>query len=185
MTGKETAFFAIENDLDLILIEIEEDFDIKYVKSGRFTTNEPIVYSSFSDIPYLGYTDSGDWAGSDHRFLITAKDSVVQMEKVVQRKGGVLFFVDPELNSNSIELTVNGIYTKKQNVIIAGRTAIVSKDGFAKNLYKSLSSKLKKKFKRIGGYYVGPKAEEKLKQGWRLVQIEKAPKEYDLVYPDK
>ena len=41
-------------------------------------------------------------------------------------------------------------------------------------------SVIKKEFKKIGTFYLGNKAEEKLDLGWRLVTNEKLPKEYDL-----
>jgi hypothetical protein len=47
-------------------------------------------------------------------------------------------------------------------------------------LFKLLSTKIKKEFKKIGTFYVGKAAEEKLKLGWRLVTNEKSPREYDL-----
>lgn len=181
MRGKETAFFAIDNDLHSILEEIESVFNMDYVKMGSFETNVAIRYSSFLEIPNLGFTEHGDWAGSDHHYMIIPNDCVLRVREVPQRKGGVRFLVDPMKNPASIELTTNGIYTRKENIIVAGRTATASEDPFSVALYKSLSSKIKKKFKRIGGYYVGPKAEEKLREGWRLVQIENSPKEYDLV----
>jgi hypothetical protein len=49
-------------------------------------------------------------------------------------------------------------------------------------LYKLFSNKIKKKFKKIGTFYVGKIAEEKLKEGWRLVTNEKSPREYDLTF---
>ncbi|CAN5771384.1 hypothetical protein BH24ACI3_BH24ACI3_11780 [soil metagenome] len=185
MRGKEVAFFAIENDLDSVLETIEKEFDLKYVKSGSFEKREATIYSSFAEIPNLGFTEAGDWVGSDHRFLVMPKNASVTLEAVSQESGGVLFFVDPEGNPDSIELTVNGIYTRKEGVIVAGRIATVSVSAFASSLYKSLSLKIKKRFERIGGYYVGQNAVERLKAGWRLVQIEKSPREYDLVYTDR
>ena len=183
MRGKEIAFFAVDDDLRSILEEIEMDFDIQYVEMGSFETSDAVKYFSFCEIPDLGFTQKGDW-GSDRRYMIIHKDSVLNIREVPQTRGllRVRFLIDPLKNPDSIELTTNGIYTKKENVIIAGRTAIVSEYPFANAVYKSLSSKIKKKFKRIGGYYVGPKAEEKLKAGWRLVQIEGSPREYDLAY---
>ena len=62
----------------------------------------------------------------------------------------------------------------------------MSKSGlisFISQLYTDsliLSTKIKKEFKRIGAFYVGKEAEEKLKTGWRLVTNENSPKEYDL-----
>lgn len=186
MKGKETAFFAIEDDLFSLLGEIEELFAFQYVTMGNFdNVSEIHKYDTYVKIPDLGFTKYGDWAGLDHRYLLIPATVTLNIEEFLLSKGGKKYIVSPALNRNSIELLTKGIYTKKGNVIIAGRIATVSADEFANNLYKSLLSKIKKKFKRIGGYYVGPKAEEKLKKGWRLVQIENSPREYDLAYPVK
>jgi hypothetical protein len=90
------------------------------------------------------------------------------------------FTVDQLNNPKSIELKIGGIYKDKNNVIVAGRIATVSADEVSNELFKLFSLKMKKEFKRIGTFYVGRKAEEKLSLGWRLVTNEKSPKEYDL-----
>jgi hypothetical protein len=84
------------------------------------------------------------------------------------------------MNQKSVTLKLGGIYKDAENVIVAGRVATVSEDSDSNELYKLFTTKLKKEFKKIGTFYVGRKAEEKLKMGWRLVTNEKSPKEYDL-----
>lgn len=186
MKSKQTMFFAIEDDLYPSLKELERNFEIEYILMGSFETNEVIRYFSFSEIPHIGYTNWSSWAGLDHRYLIVPKDSFVEIEEVAQRRGGVRFIIDPMKNPNVVAFCTGGIYTKKENVIIAGTvTGSVPEFEFSVAVYKLLASRIKKKFSRIGAFYVGPKAEEKLKEGWRLVTNEKSPKEYDLVYPNK
>lgn len=183
MRGKHAIFFAISDDLHSVLRDLESDFQIQYVLMGSFENREVAKYDSFGEIEHLGFTDYGDWAGLDHRYMIISRGAPVMVREVSQRKGGVRFLIDPLLNPNSLELTTKGIFTKKPHVIIAGRIAIVSGDQFANSVYRSLSSKIRKAFRKIGVSYVGPKAEEKLRDGWRLVQIESSPREYDLVLP--
>ena len=52
---------------------------------------------------------------------------------------------------------------------------------FSLQVFKDFSTRMIKSFKKIGTFYVGKEAEEKLEKGWRLVTNEKSPKEYDLV----
>jgi hypothetical protein len=184
MASKQTMFFAVEDDLFSILEETEKEFEIEYVTMGRFEANDYQRYDSYQKIPNLGFTNYGDWAGPDHRYMVKSKSSVLNARESRLSDGRTVYFIDPKLNPDSVELTPKGIYTRKGNVVIAGRTAIVSEHQLANAIYKSLSSKIKKKFKRIGISYVGPKAEGRLKEGWRLVQIENSPKEYDLAYTD-
>jgi hypothetical protein len=81
-------------------------------------------------------------------------------------------------NNASIELTLGGIY--KDGIMIAGRVATISDNVFSSDLFKSLSSIIKKNFKKVGAFYVGEEAIGKLKSGWRLVTNERSPMEYDL-----
>lgn len=183
MNSRQRLFFAIDDDLLPILEALEEEFEIEYVDMGRFEKQTWGRYNSYTQIPHLGFTDYGDWVGPDHHYIIKRRNSPLNVEEFRLTKGGVVFFIDQKLNPDTVELTPKGIYTKKQNVIVAGRTGTISKGPFASAIYKLLLSLLKKKFNRIGVFYVGPKAEEKLREGWRLVQSEKSPKEYDLAYP--
>jgi hypothetical protein len=184
MGSRQTLFFAIDDDLYSILALIEQEFAIEYVLMGRFeTTTEIVQYLSFSEIPDFGLTKYGDWAGPDHGYMIKSSRSTLSIEEFKLSKGGVVYLIDMKLNPDTLEFTPKGIYTRKENVIIAGRVATIADGPFSSTIYKSLSSKIRKKFKRIGVFYVGPKAEEKLKEGWRLVQIENSPREYDLAYP--
>jgi hypothetical protein len=65
-------------------------------------------------------------------------------------------------------------------VLLAGEVSSISDDEWSDKLYKLFYSTIKKKFKKIGRCYVGTAAEQKLKDGWRLVTSERSPKEYDL-----
>ena len=122
MRGKQTMFFALSDDLLPVLEEIERDFDIEYVLMGRFEANHAERYSSLSEVPNIGMTDWGSWAGLDRGFMIIPKDSLC-IEEFPLSKGGAVFLVDPKMNPASIELTTGGIYTKKGKVLVAGRVA--------------------------------------------------------------
>ncbi|MGD9563000.1 MAG: hypothetical protein AB7F88_12625 [Pyrinomonadaceae bacterium] len=182
MGSSETLFFAIEDDLFPILDAVERECEIEYVVMGRFEFKTSQTYASFTRIPQLGFTDYGDWAGPDHRYLIKPKDSTLNIEEFELSKGGVVFLIDQKLNPDTIVFAPKGVYTKKNKVIVAGRVSTISDTESSLAIYKPLSSKIKKNFRRIGVFYVGPKAEEKLKEGWRLVQIANSPREYDLAY---
>lgn len=185
MSGKQTMLFAIADDLYSILEESERAFEIEYVLMGSFENNLIIRYSSFQEIPAFGYTDWSSWAGLDHRYMIIRSGVPINVEEVPQRKGGVRFIIDPMRNPDVVALCTGGIYTKKENVIIAGTvTGSLPDLAFSVAVYKFVTSRIKKKFKRIGAFYVGPKAEEKLREGSRLVTNERSPREYDLVLSD-
>lgn len=179
MRGKQTMFFAVLEDVEKILQDIEAVVGIRYYRAGLLDSKDIPAYTSIFDTPNLGVALSGDWNRID-TYMILKKAIPLYVEEVPQKKGGLKFAVDQMCNPASIELKIGGIYPEIEHVIVAGRVATISDDPDSNELYKLFSARIKKAFKRIGAFYVGKVAEEKLKSGWRLVTNEKSPKEYDL-----
>lgn len=179
MKSKQIMFFALLEDIENIIRDFELAIEIQYYKTGLLDSKNIPMYNSVLEMPNVGFTLSGDWNRIDN-YLIIKKSTVLNIREVAQRKGEIKFAVDQMKNPKSIELKLGGIYKEKENVIIAGRVATISEDSDSLELFKLLSTKIKKEFKKIGAFYVGKSAEEKLKIGWRLVTNEKSPKEYDL-----
>ncbi len=172
-------FFVTLADVEQVLIAVESLVNIQYYKTGLLDSKNIPTYHSIFDAPNIRFASSGDWNKIDN-YLIMKKNCLLNVEDVPQRAGGVKFDVNQRLNPKSIELKIGGIYQEKENVIVAGRIATISEDADSNELYKLFTAKFKKECKRIGAFYVGKEAEEKLKAGWRLVTNEKSPKEYDL-----
>lgn len=179
MKNKQLMFFLVFEDIKEISQNIESIVDIRYYKSGLLDSKNIPTYSSVFDIPNVGIAESGDWNKIDCYMLLTKNP--LNIREVPQKTGGVKFAVDQMNNPKSIELKLGGIYPEKTNVIVAGRIATISDDRDSIELYKLFEIRIKKAFKKIGTFYVGKIAEEKLKEGWRLVTNEKSPKEYDLI----
>lgn len=172
-------FFTLLEDIDNIIRNFESVIEIQYFKTGLFDSKNIPTYNSLLDAPNIGVALSGDWNRVDN-YLITNKSASLNIREVPQRTGEMKFAVDQMNNPKSIELKLGGIYQEKQNVIVAGRVSTISENSDSLELFKLLSTKIKKEFRKIGTFYVGKSAEEKLKEGWRLVTNEKSPKEYDL-----
>jgi len=181
MKSKQTMFFAILEDVENILQEIETTIGIRYYKAGLLDTASIPTYNSIFDAPNLGFALSGDWNRIDS-YIILKEATSLNIREVPQSAGGKKFAVDQMNNPKSIELKLGGIYQDKENVIVAGRVATISDDSDSSELYKLFSNKIKKTFRKIDAFYVGQIAEKKLKEGWRLVTNEKSPKEYDLSF---
>ncbi|MBZ4192650.1 hypothetical protein [Niabella beijingensis] len=181
MKSKQTLFFAVLEDVTQILQDIEATIDIHYYKAGLLDTRDIPAYNSIFDAPNVGIALSGDWNHID-RYLVLKETAQLSIREIPQRAGGEKYSVDQMNNSQSIELKLGGILTTKRGVIVAGRVGTISEDSGPNELYKLFSGKIKKHFKRIGAFYVGKIAEEKLREGWRLVTNEKSPKEYDLAF---
>lgn len=177
MKSKQTMFFAMYEDIKQVFQDIEITIDIRYYKAGLLNNDHSPTYNSIFDTPNIGIVLSGDWNKVDN-YLILKSTRTLNIREVRQRTGELKFAVDQMTNLKSVELKLGGVY--KDNIIVAGRIATISEDEESIEIYKLISTKIKKAFKKIGSFYVGKIAEEKLKEGWRLVTNEKSPKEYDL-----
>ena len=177
MESKQILFFATKGDISPIIKNIEYNHNIKYYEMGLFDTNSDFSYKSICELNSFGFPKIGDWIQDSRLMAIPNQMSLVSRE-VPQKIGGIKYAIDPLMNHTSICFQFGGIY--KEGVLIAGNCFISNSDEFASKVFKEFSTKVKKSFKKIGTFYVGKEAEEKLKEGWRLVQNEKSPKEYDL-----
>lgn len=183
MKSEQLMFHATKGDIIPILSHVENTFDIMYVKMGMFDEKKVIYYNTYSDIEELGYTESSFYLSSPNSFMILVKNMEVIIRDIPQRKGGILYAVDQKENPKSIELTLGGIYKGEKNTLVMSRTANTSDDVLSKSIYKELTKNIKKDFKKYDSMeWVGPEAEEKLKEGWRLVQDAKRSADYDLKY---
>ena len=177
MKSKQTMFFTTLNDIKEIMKTTEELFSLKYYKKGLLDSPTFPKYDSILDVPDLGNPKFGDWNYNDI-YLVIPKYLDLNIQEIPQRKGGTKYTIDPPINPTSILINIGGIYS--ENIIVAGKVGTVSNDDFSITLYKTISSKIKKQFKQIDGFYVGNEAMEKLKEGWRLVTNEKLDKGFDL-----
>ena len=173
-------FFVVLSDIEPILKKVETSVGISYFKMGMFDDRNVPHYPSIFDAPNIGLTLSGDWNRIDS-YLVIPAGTLLEIRDIPQRAGGIRYAVDQSANKRSIELKLGGIYKGEENILVAGRIGTISESEFSLNTFKLFSSLIRKEFKKIGTFYVGKVAEEKLRTGWRLVTNDKSPKEYDLI----
>lgn len=177
MKSKQTMFFATFEDLKKILVVIELNIDIEYFLCGSHENSAISNYKSSLEIPNLGYAFVGDWNKTDS-YLVTSKYNKVNVRTVQQTNGSTKFIVDQMINNKSIQIKFGGIYN--DNTIVAGRIGTISEDADSTLIYNYFCSKIKKEFRKFGMFYVGFDAQDKSRNGWRLVTNTKMPLEYDL-----
>jgi hypothetical protein len=175
MKSKQLMFFTVLDDIEHILQNIESCIEVRYFKTGLHDSNQ--FCNALTKIPNQGAAISGDWNRVDC-YLVMKAGQKLNIREVPQRTGETKYTVDQMANPKSIELKLGGIY--RDNIIVAGRIATISEDNDSSELYKLFTSKIKREFRKIGSFYVGRSAEEKLRLGWRLVTNDKSPVEYDL-----
>lgn len=177
MKSKQILFFATATDIEAIIKSIEASYAIKYYEMGLFDLKNDKEYNSISEIPNFGCPKVGDW-NKDLRLMAIPKKMLLNIRDVPQKIGGIKYAIDPLENHTSLCFQFGGTY--KDGVLLGGNCFTTNPNDFALQVFKDFSSQVRKKFKKIGAFYVGKEAEEKLKLGWRLVTNEKSPKEYDL-----
>ncbi|PVD50033.1 hypothetical protein DC498_22195 [Terrimonas sp.] len=177
MKGKQLYYFADAVDMDPIFKKFEQIESVQYFQAGMFDLNFTPIFTSIFEYKDLGKVSSGDWNHTDS-FLIIQKENHINVREVPQKKGGYKFAIDQMNNPKSIVFKVAGIL--KDGILVGGYVGTISNDEDSLKLFKSLTLLIKKEFKKIGNFYVGKDAQQKLASGWRLVTNEKSPKEYDL-----
>lgn len=177
MKSKQILFFSTATDIEQIIKSIESSFSIKYYEMGLFDSNLIITYNSVFEISSFCLPKVGDW-NKDLRLIAIPKEMTLAIRNVPQKVGGIKYAIDPLENHTSICFQFGGIY--QDGILLAGNCFTTNPNDYSLQVFKDFSTRMKKSFKKIGTFYVGKEAEEKLKKGWRLVTNEKSPKEYDL-----
>ncbi|RZJ84559.1 MAG: hypothetical protein EOO20_21095 [Chryseobacterium sp.] len=177
MATKQIHFFAEEDDLRDILKSVEIRNKLEYADAGIFDSADIVSYNSYKIIPKLGAVDSGDW-NHNRFYLIYNEGDKIDKRVVPLRSGGVRYAVYQDTNPKTIVFKPGGVY--KEGVLVAGSIGTISTHPTSIHLFSEYSKQIKKAFVRVGSFYVGKSAKEKMDSGWRLVTNDKSPKEYDL-----
>lgn len=177
MKNKQILFFATLTDITPIIRVIEKSYPMKYYKMGLFDSKSSEYFNSVLEIPNFGTPLSGDW-NKDLRVMAIPENLSLTIREVPQKKGDMKYAIDPLLNQTSICFQFGGIY--REGILVAGNCFTTTSSEFALQVFKDFSTHMKRDFRRIDRFFIGKEAEQKLKEGWRLVQDEGISKEYDL-----
>lgn len=157
----------------LVLDAVEQRDPVNYVRAGLQSEPAPSVYSSVRQIPDFAIAATGD-AMKEPRFLILRDPSALVVQPVPQRAGGTRFAIDQSTSPQSILLAPGGSH---HGAIIAGQLSTISEDPESMSLYRAVSGEVRKRFRKIRSYYVGPDAETRLRAGARLtIAVDASPK---------
>jgi hypothetical protein len=174
MTGKQQGFFATQSDLELLLRLAEEGQSLIYVEAGLFVDPERPSFSTGLAIPNLGSSQSGD-SVQDPSFIVLTKGSPLTIREVAQRAGGIRYAIDLLKNPTCMEFHPGGVHGDS---LIAGRIATLSEGSF--DLYKRFLGALRRLFRSVNGWRLGPEAASWFNTGRRLTTGIATPSEYDL-----
>jgi hypothetical protein len=176
--SKSIHFFATRGDLEPVLIAVESQQPLQYVQAGMFDVPEMIVVTTGLQIPNIGLAPSGE-SNLEPFWLITDVSKKVEMKVVPQRRGGTRYGIDPGLNPESVVLWPGGLCGN--SVLVAGQVGTAMFNPFSLELANLFTREIRRRFKRIKSFYIGPEAEQLLDAGYRLTIGVNASPEIDLV----
>lgn len=179
---KRIFFFALKEDILPVLEDVERDGPlIKYVLTGNFLTADRERFSECflrgADIPNLGEADQST-ASVCASYLVTEQEVPVLMRPFTTSAGIERYCVDQLVNPDTVVLTPGGLWG--EDIVLYGLVATLSNGEIAQGLMKRFKSALKKRFTKVGMYWVGDKALALLDAGKRLTIAEQSPPEYNL-----
>lgn len=156
---------------------IEATRSLKYVKAGLQSERAPKIYKSAFDLPLLGRAVKGD-AVHESAYLVVDADEEVGVETIPQRRGGELYGVYPNLNPRSVTFSPGGEFDDRH--LIKGEVSTAGKNETSLALFELFEREIKRTFKNIKGYRVGPLALHALDADTRLTHAVGMPAAYDL-----
>jgi len=175
--SKSIHFYATKRDLEALLAAVESQRPLKYVQAGMFDTPETNTRACALQIPNLGLAASGD-NNLEPFWLITDTNAKVELKVVPQRRGGTRYGVDPGLNPESVIFWPGGLFDK--TCVIAGQIGTGMINPVSEDLLNLIAREIRRQFKRIKSFFVGPEAQRLLDAGYRLTTSVKSSKDYDL-----
>ena len=150
---------------------------LKYVKAGLQTERTPEIYKSALDLPSFGRAVKGD-AVHESAYLVLDVDEEVRAETIPQRRGGKLYGVYPNLNPKSVTFSPGGEFDDRH--LIKGEVSTAAQNETSLALFELFEREIKRTFKNIKGYRVGPSTLRALDADARLTHAVGMSPAYDL-----
>jgi hypothetical protein len=174
---KSIYFFALKDDLLAVLAAVENTKSLNFAKTGHFP--EPTIHwlPNGKNIPNIGIAEA-DCSVRCESYLLTEHPNMVKARSIKQLDGNVIFSVDQLVNPDTVTMSAGGQW--RENVIIQGRIGSASDSSKSQEIMKLFNFAVRKRFKKVKAFWVGPQAYELLLSGARLTDAVDSPCEYDL-----
>jgi hypothetical protein len=171
-------FFATADDLLPVFDLVDRKHRLAYTLTGLHESPELCTVTNGTDIPSLRDVMGAPNAIACPSYLVTLEGATVQVREVPQQSGGIRYAVDQLINPDSITFSHGGFFSPE--ILLYGRVGTISDSEISKKLFRAFSSAIAKEFDRVKAFWVGPEANELLRQGCRLTMGAHSPKECDL-----
>ena len=169
--------FATRQDQLPNLLRLEADVKLQYVLMGMFKSRKPTVYSSAARLPDLGVVEDGHYMHTP-KYMVMPKGKRINVEKVPQNVGGVLYDIGLFKNMTPISYRPSGRFGR--NVLIPGRVSSRVGNKTSLALAKQFWRVLTKGYVKVGLYAIGPEAYRFLEKGGRLTPAVQCPQDMDV-----
>jgi len=170
-------FFATAKDLAPVLSLLEAEEKLQYTSMRRVESNRPRTYLSYTEIPDFGLANDPA-AVMNPAYLVALQGTVVQVESIPQKAGGVNFSIDQRLNGETVILRPGGMCG--HDVLLPGAIATVSESAASLELYDFMVKPYLARFVKVQEFFLGPEALELWQSGLRLTTAATSPAEFDL-----
>jgi len=174
----QTLFYALAEDLAVLIKEVESVGSLHYLETGVFPAANVDRLKSALEIPQLGEATS-DSGISSRAYLATLPSDSIELRRILLSSGNVAYAVDQLVNPDTVTFRPGG--QRGVNSILHGMVGTVSDTDTSMNIMKRFRRAIRKRFRKVKAFYVGPAANEGLLQGMRLTQSLQSPPEFDLV----
>jgi hypothetical protein len=172
-----SSLYATPTDILQFLEDFEASRSIYYWLAGPSEGSCAERWENSVSIPGLGIAE-GPQTSLCKSYLVTKRSAEVVSRKVMQVGGGALFFADQLVNPESLVLTPGGIW--RSGMIVAGMIGTVHENPSSRSLMGAARGSLRRNFRKVKSFWVGPEALLRLRSGERLTIAEQSPSSFDL-----
>lgn len=170
-------FYATERDLTSVLPLLEARKKLQYTPMRRVVSNKARIYLSYADIPDFGQTNNPT-AVNNPTYLVALQGTVVQVESIPLKTGGINFAIGQRLNKDTVTLRPGGKYGS--DVLLCGSIATVCESEASLSLYDFMVEPYLAHFAQVHEFFLGPEAFNLWKSGVRLTSATTSPAKFDL-----
>jgi hypothetical protein len=177
MTTRSQRLYATPEDWRQLLPDLAGQASFQLVDSSFFEEPPPVV-TGLERLAGLGTATSPSHP-VNVGYLIVAGGGPVVPRLVPQKLGPDLLSFDMTANHHGVILRVGGLWVPAK-AVIAGLLATGSDHPDSQALFAAFAKPMRKAWKSIKGYCVGPHALDLHRSGWRLTDDANSPPLFDL-----
>lgn len=174
---KQIQFFAVRDDILLVLESVERDGPLQYVRTGNQLSQDFETFLRGTDIPNLGVADR-ETGSVCKAFLVTKATLPITVQSMKGASGVQRYLMDQLLNPDTVTFTPAGMW--EEDIILQGVVGTASDSTISQELMKKFNSAFRKSFSKVQGRFVGPQASALFNAGKRLTIAAQSPREFDL-----